>query len=101
MESNGRSDKPPLPIPQDDDGGCTRCGGLMIMEYYLDLEDDTGQIGITGMRCTSCGEVIDPVILRNRLDPTPNLLHGTKERKYAQRFDQGAADGQDQSRQVK
>ena len=21
MESNGRSDKPPLPIPQDDEGG--------------------------------------------------------------------------------
>lgn len=73
----------------------------MITEYYMDLEDDTGRIGITGMRCTSCGEVIDPVILRNRLDPTPDLLHGAKQRKYAQRFDQGAADGQDRSRQIK
>ncbi|TKB65035.1 MAG: hypothetical protein E8D47_10155 [Nitrospira sp.] len=73
----------------------------MITEYYMDLEDDTGRIGITGMRCTSCGEVVDPVILRNRLDPTPDLLHGAKQRKYAQRFDQGTADGQDQSRQIK
>ena len=37
----------------------------MVLECYLDLLDDTGQIGITGWRCTSCGEVIDPVILRN------------------------------------
>jgi hypothetical protein len=64
----------------------------MITEYYLDLEDDTGQIGITGLRCTSCGDVIDSVILRNRLSPTPDLLQGPKQRKYAQRFDHGEAE---------
>jgi hypothetical protein len=69
----------------------------MIKEYYLDLEDDTGQIGITGLRCTSCGEVIDPVIFRNRLNPTPDLLHGVKQRKYAQRVDQGKSKGQDRN----
>ena len=53
----------------------------MIKEYYLDLDDDTGQIGITGLRGSSCGEVIDPVILQNRLDPTPNLLHVVRQRK--------------------
>ena len=67
----------------------------MVTEYYLDLEDDTGQIGITGLRCTSCGEVIDPVILRNRLNPMPDLLQGAKQRKYAQRVDHGTAKGQD------
>ena len=71
----------------------------MVMEYYLDLQDDTGQIGITGLRCTSCGEVIDPVILRKRLNPTPNLLHVVKQRKYAQRVDQGESDGQDRNGQ--
>ena len=76
-----------------------RCGRLMITEYYLDLEDDTGQIGIMGVRCTSCGEVIDPVILRNRLNPTPDLLHGAKQRKYAQRVDHGEVDGQDRNGQ--
>ena len=74
-----------------------RCGELMVTEYYLDLQDDTGQIGITGLRCTSCGEVIDPVILRNRLNPTPTLLHVVKQRKYAQRIDQGESDGQDRN----
>jgi len=66
----------------------------MITEYYMDLQDDTGQIGITGFRCTSCGEVIDPVILQNRLNPAPSLLHVVKQRKYAQRIDQDASEGQ-------
>ena len=74
-----------------------RCGGLMITEYYLDLKDDTGQIGITGLRCTSCGEVIDPVILRNQLNPTPDLLYGAKQRKYAQRLDQGTSKDHDRN----
>jgi hypothetical protein len=72
-----------------------RCGGLMITDYYLDLQDDTGQIGITGLRCTSCGEVIDPVILQNRLDPTPSLLHVVRKRKYAQRVDPDTSERQD------
>ena len=71
----------------------------MIKEYYLDLQDDTGQIGITGLRCTSCGEVIDPVILQNRLNPTPDLLHGAKQRKYAQRVDQDTSERQDRNGQ--
>ena len=68
----------------------------MVTEYYMDLQDDTGQIGITGFRCTSCGEVIDSVILRNRVNPAPSLVHVVKQRKYAQRVDQDEADGQDQ-----
>jgi hypothetical protein len=69
----------------------------MVTEYYFDLEDDTGQIGITGLRCTSCGEVIDSVILRNRLNPMPDLLQGAKQRKYAQRVEQGTSKGQDRN----
>ena len=69
----------------------------MVTEYYMDIQDDTGQIGITGFRCTSCGEVIDSVILRNRVNPAPSLVHVVKQRKYAQRVDQGGANGQDQN----
>jgi len=69
----------------------------MVTEYYMDLQDDTGQIGITGFRCSSCGEVIDPVILRNRLNQTPDLLHVVKRRKYAQQVGQGESDGRDQN----
>ena len=69
----------------------------MVTEYYLDLKGDTGQVGITGLRCTGCGEVIDPVILLNRLNPTPGLLHVVKQGKYAQRVGQGESDGQDRN----
>ncbi len=50
----------------------------------MDLLDDTGQIDFTALRCASCGEVIDPVILKNRQGPPPNLLYGTKARKFSQ-----------------
>ena len=39
---------------------CPRCGGLMVAEWCEDLSDYRAQ------RCLQCGEVIDPVILRNR-----------------------------------
>jgi hypothetical protein len=92
VESNGRPNNPSAFVPRIDDI-CTRCGGLMVHEHYMDLQDDTGQIGMTALRCTSCGEVIDPVILQNRVKPAPNLLYGTKQRKYAQRLDEGGSEG--------
>ena len=92
MESNGRPYNPPASATHIDDI-CARCGGLMVLEHYMDLQDDTGQIEVTALRCTSCGEVIDPVILQNRIKPAPNLLYGTKQRKYAQRIDEGGSGG--------
>ena len=54
-------------------------------QHYIDLLDDTGQIDITAWHCTMCGEVLDPVILKNRRSPPPNLLYGTKQRKFSLR----------------
>lgn len=79
MESNGRPDNVSAYARHIDDA-CARCGGLMVMEHYIDLHDDTGQIGMTAWRCTSCGEVIDPTILRHREKLIPNLLYGMKQR---------------------
>ena len=93
MDLNGSPNNPPS-TPHEGDV-CVRCGGLMVVEYYIDLQDDTGQIGLIAWRCMSCGEVIDPVILQNRWRPAPNLIYGTKQRKYAQRVDQGESDGPD------
>jgi hypothetical protein len=39
---------------------CSRCSGLMVAEWYQDLSDYTAQ------RCVQCGEIVDPVILKNR-----------------------------------
>jgi hypothetical protein len=45
---------------------CPRCGGLMVSERCVDVLDDTGRLHFSAGRCIQCGEVIDPVILRNR-----------------------------------
>jgi hypothetical protein len=39
---------------------CPRCSGLMVAEWCEDLSDYRAQ------RCLQCGEIVDPVILRNR-----------------------------------
>ena len=43
---------------------CARCGGLMVAEPCVDYWDDAGNATIR--RCVQCGDLIDPVILRNR-----------------------------------
>ena len=45
---------------------CTRCHGTMALERFCDLYDETGQLCFMGWRCLTCGEVLDPVIVRNR-----------------------------------
>ena len=40
---------------------CSRCGGNMVHESFLGLNEQ-----FPGLKCVICGEVIDPVILRNR-----------------------------------
>lgn len=45
---------------------CSRCGGLMVVEQCFDLLSDSGHLDFLARRCVQCGELIDPVILRNR-----------------------------------
>ncbi len=83
METHGTPES--FSPPQPGNHVCPRCGGLLLTQHYIDLLDDTGQIDITAWHCAMCGEVLDPVILKNRHSPPPNLLYGTKERKFSQR----------------
>lgn len=46
---------------------CQRCRGLMVSDSFTDLLDETGQIRFGGWRCLACGEIVDPVIVTNRL----------------------------------
>ena len=41
---------------------CSRCGGMMVSEEFYSQEDN-----FLGWRCISCGEILDQVILENRL----------------------------------
>ena len=45
---------------------CTRCGGLMVNDFCLDVLNNTGESEFAAKRCVQCGEVVDPVILQNR-----------------------------------
>ena len=41
---------------------CNRCSGFMVYEnFYSPVED------FFGWRCISCGEIVDQVILENRI----------------------------------
>lgn len=53
--------------PRSQSGQCTRCGGLMVADRYIDLLDDTGKLEFIADRCIQCGEVVDHTILRNRM----------------------------------
>ena len=45
---------------------CIRCGGLLVNDFCLDLLNSSGELEIAAKRCVQCGEVVDPVIQRNR-----------------------------------
>lgn len=53
---------------------CDRCGGLLIKGHCLDVANPGGELWITTKHCIQCGNVIDPVILKNQkevLNPPP------------------------------
>jgi uncharacterized Zn finger protein len=45
---------------------CLRCGGFMVKEVSMDLLNSTGELECVTTRCVQCGDILDPVILRNR-----------------------------------
>lgn len=45
---------------------CPRCNGLMVVDQCYDLLDDTGRLYFYGGRCVVCGEIVDPLIVKNR-----------------------------------
>lgn len=46
---------------------CPRCNGLMVVDHFIDMEDDSGQLWMRGWRCAICGEVMDPTIYKHRM----------------------------------
>ena len=55
---------------------CLRCGGLMVKEVSMDLWNSTSELECATRRCVQCGDIVDPVILRNRrIRREPMALH--------------------------
>lgn len=46
---------------------CTRCKGLMVVDDLVDLQESCLPMWMRGLRCVSCGNIVDPLILRNRM----------------------------------
>jgi len=41
----------------------------MVWDLFFDFDDEGSRMTFGGWRCVSCGEIIDPVILANRVQP--------------------------------
>lgn len=59
---------------------CPRCKGMMFEDRFQDVKDEAGQMSFEGYRCPACGEVLDPVILKNRSLRSP-VTPGRKRRR--------------------
>ncbi|TLY17138.1 MAG: hypothetical protein E6K69_02565 [Nitrospirae bacterium] len=46
---------------------CHRCNGLMVVDHFIDMEDEMGCLWMRGWRCMNCGDVEDPEIYRHRM----------------------------------
>jgi hypothetical protein len=56
---------------------CHRCCGLLVEDHCYDLRDQVRRV--TTLRCISCGDIIDPVILENRRRQQPRPTVQQKE----------------------
>ncbi|MCP9447840.1 MAG: hypothetical protein NNA22_09775 [Nitrospira sp.] len=45
---------------------CIRCGGLLVGHVCMDLLNSDRELEFAALRCIQCGDIVDPVILRNR-----------------------------------
>jgi hypothetical protein len=50
---------------------CSRCDGLMVSDHFLDIKESSQPMWMRGWRCLSCGNVIDPLILKHRMAQHP------------------------------
>ena len=64
---------------------CPRCNSIMVGDVFEDLSDDTGSLNFNGWRCPICGDILDPLIIKNRVSRPAPLL-GRARQKMASRL---------------
>ena len=47
---------------------CPKCGGLMNFEHFMNAVSGEMSWSYEGWRCVYCGEILDPLILLNRMN---------------------------------
>lgn len=66
MDTNRTHENQEAVLGVRDETACHRCGGLLVSEFCMDVLDGLDEPDFVAHRCVQCGEVVDPVILRNR-----------------------------------
>ena len=46
---------------------CARCHGCMVADQLIDMLESNIPMWMKGWRCVSCGNIVDPLILRHRM----------------------------------
>jgi hypothetical protein len=59
---------------------CRKCHGLMAVDSFIDLLDDSGQLWISTWRCLNCGQVVDPVTVKNVRRISTTVVTGSARR---------------------
>ena len=47
---------------------CTRCSGLMVVDHLLDMQESFVPMWMRGLRCVTCGNIVDPLIHHHRAE---------------------------------
>ncbi len=76
-ERNGRNRLERDTIPES--VHCSRCTGLMVVEQGFDSMLGSSEADVSLRRCVQCGEVVDPIILRNRRSQRASELERTQK----------------------
>ena len=53
---------------------CDRCQGLMVVEDCLDVKGGKDGFWIKALRCVMCGNLLDPLIARHRIQRPAELV---------------------------
>jgi hypothetical protein len=53
---------------------CARCDGFMVSDNLIDMKESSIPMRMKGWRCVSCGNIVDPLILRHRMIQQAGIL---------------------------
>lgn len=53
---------------------CLRCQSVLVQEVFVDYAAGSGAMSFRGYRCITCGDILDPTILRHRAGHRSPLL---------------------------
>ena len=79
---NGHTTQPLPTSEQFYTRSCARCAGLLVNEWYYDL-NNTSEHSVETLYCVQCGHRVDPVILQNQIR---SLVKSQQVRPVRQRY---------------